>query len=131
MEQLAFFVASSAGEIAFKDDDSEFQDDSEFEDGLQTEIKTLASRETRLSKKDVHVANLKAFIADQQRAVGNVSNRNASAAMSPEATQGDRRSSTETHNLNDEVQTFPVHATASLMNISTRDRIYSSTWTSA
>lgn len=109
MEQLAFFVASSAGQIAFKDDDSEFQDDSEFEDGLQIEIKSLASRDTRLSKRDVHVANLKAFIADQQRASGDVPSKTTPVAMSQEATQVDRGSSTATHNLNVKVQTFPVH----------------------
>ena len=109
MEQLAFFVASSAGQIAFKDDDFEFQDDSEFEDGLQIEIKSLASRDTRLSKRDVHVANLKAFIADQQRAAGDVSSKTTPVAMSPEATQVDRGSSTETQFLDVEVQKFPVH----------------------
>jgi len=109
LEQLALFVASSHGQLSLNDGDSEFQDDSDFEDGLQSEIDTIASRDSRLTKKDIHVANLKAFTADQQRTACDVSNRTASAAMSPEATQGDHRSSTEAHNLNVEVQTFPVH----------------------
>ena len=109
MEQLSFFVASSAGQMAFKDDGSEFQDDSEFEDGLQSEIKTIASRDTRLSKKDIHVANLKAFIADQQKAAGDVSNKTLPTLNSPESTHLDRRSSTQTQNLGIGVQAFPVH----------------------
>lgn len=109
MEQLAFFVASSAGQMAFKDDDSEFQDDSEFEDGLQSEIKTIASRDTPWSKKDTYVANLKAFIADQQKAAEDVSNITTPAASPPEATHVDHRDSTQTQNLGIEVQEFPVH----------------------
>jgi hypothetical protein len=109
MEQLAFFVASSAGEVTFKDDDSEFQDDSEFEDGLQSEIKTIASRDTRLSKKDIHVANLKAFIADQQKAAEDISNITTPAVSPPEATCIDHRSSTQTQKLSIEIQAFPVH----------------------
>jgi len=110
MEQLSFFVASSAGQMAFKDDDSEFQDDSEFEDGLQAEIKTIASRDTHLSKKEIHVANLKAFIADQQRVAGEEYNRLVPAAIASEVAHADRRSSsTPTQDLGIEAPTFPVY----------------------
>jgi hypothetical protein len=106
MEQLSFFVASSAGQMRFKDDDSEFQDDSDFEDGLQSEIKTIASKETHLSKKEIHVANLKAFIADQQKAAGDDSGGPVLGPISPKATPTDRTSSTPTQDPG--VPVFPV-----------------------
>jgi hypothetical protein len=106
MEQLSFFVASSAGQMRFKDDDSEFQDDSDFEDGLQSEIKTIASKETHLSKKEIHVANLKAFIADQQKAAGEYSGGPVLGLISPKATPTDRTSSTPTQDPG--VPVFPI-----------------------
>jgi hypothetical protein len=108
MEQLSFFVASSAGQMRFKDDDSEFQDDSDFEDGLQSEIKTIASKETHLSRKDIHVANLKAFIADQHKAAGDNFNGPALGPISPEATPTDRTSSTPVQDPDTGVPVFPV-----------------------
>jgi hypothetical protein len=108
MEQLSFFVASSAGQMRFKDDASEFQDDSDFEDGLQSEIKTIASKETHLSRKEIHVANLRAFIADQQKAAGENSSGPALGPISPEATPTDRTSSTPTQDPYIGVPVFPV-----------------------
>jgi hypothetical protein len=108
MEQLSFFVASSAGQMRFKDDDSEFQDDSDFEDGLQSEIKTIASKETHLSRKEIHVANLKAFIADQQKAADDDPSGPVLGPISPEATPVDRARSTPTHDSDTGVPIFPV-----------------------
>ena len=48
------------------ENDSEFQDDSDSEDGLQSEIQSVISKDTHMSKRDVHVANVKQFLADQQ-----------------------------------------------------------------
>jgi hypothetical protein len=108
MEQLSFFVASSAGQMRLQDGDSEFQDDSDFEDGLQSEIKTIASKETHLSRKDIQVANLKAFIADQQKAAGDSSSGLALGLISPEVTPTDRTSSTPTQDPDIGVPVFPV-----------------------
>jgi hypothetical protein len=108
MEQLSFFVASSAGQMRFEDDDSEFQDDSDFEDGLQSEIKTIASKETHLSRKEIHVANLKAFIADQQKVAGDNSSGLALGSTLPEAAPIDRTSSTPIQDLDTGVPVFPV-----------------------
>jgi hypothetical protein len=108
MEQLSFFVASSAGRMRFKDDDSEFQDDSDFEDGLQSEIKTIASKETQLSRKQIHVANLKAFIADQQKMASDSSSGPALEQILPEATPTDRTSSRPTQEADTGVPVFPV-----------------------
>jgi hypothetical protein len=68
LEQLAFFVALPAGQMMPQDDDSEFQDDSESEDGLQSEIKSIVSKDTGLSKRELQIVNVQAFIADQRRA---------------------------------------------------------------
>lgn len=108
LEQLALFVASSHGQLSLNDGDSEFQDDSDFEDGLQSEIDTIASRDTRLTKKDIHVANLKAFIADQQRTACDVSNTIESAAIPSETTVGDRRRSIQTQDFDIKIPAFPV-----------------------
>jgi len=108
MEQLAFFVASSAGRMPFRDDDSEFQDDSDFEDGLQSEIKTIASRDTHLSRKDIHVANLKAFIADQQKTAGDSSIGPAPGATPSEATHADRTSTATSQAQELGAPVFPV-----------------------
>jgi hypothetical protein len=108
MEQLSFFVASSAGQMRFKDDDSEFQDDSDFEDGLQSEIKTIASKETHLSRKEIHVANLKAFIADQQKVASDNSSGLALGPTSPEAAPIERTSSTPIQHPDTGVPVFPV-----------------------
>lgn len=109
MEQLSFFVASSAGQMTFKDDDSEFQDDSDFEDGLQSEIRTIASRDTHVSRKDIQVANLKAFIADQQKATGDAPKRTSPEAKSPESMHTGRRSSTQAQVPRTGIPAFPVH----------------------
>ena len=95
MEQLSFFVASSAGQMTFKDDNSEFQDDSDFEDGLQIEIKTIASRDTHLSKQEIRAAKFKAFMADQQKTAGDFSHEPTSGAKSPTETDVDRSTPTQ------------------------------------
>lgn len=89
MEQLSFFVASSAGQMVFKDDDSEFQDDSDFEDGLQIEIKTIASKDTHMSKQEIRAAKFKAFMADQQKTAGDFSYQQSPGAKSPLETEVD------------------------------------------
>jgi hypothetical protein len=65
LEQLAFFVAFPAGQMLVEDDDSEFQDDSDSEDGLRSEIKSIASKDTHLSKKEIQMDNMKRFMRDQ------------------------------------------------------------------
>ena len=107
MEQLSFFVAFSAGQMGLNDGGSGLQDDSEFEDGLQSEIKTIASREARLSKNDILVANLEAFIADQRKAAEDISKRTPLTAISPEWMHPDRRTSTQTQDLGIEALLFP------------------------
>lgn len=69
LEQLAYFVALPVGQTLVKEDDSEFQDDSDSEDGLQSEIQSVVSKVTHLSKKEVQVANVRKFFNDQQRAL--------------------------------------------------------------
>lgn len=108
MEQLSFFVATPAGQMPSKDDNSEFQDDSDFGDGLQSEIKTIASRDTHLSKKDIHVANVKAFIADQQKTAGENASGPLPGAISPAAAHADRTSSTPTQELSISHPVFPI-----------------------
>lgn len=71
LEQLAYFVAVPAGKMLLKDDDSELQDDSDSEYGLQSEIESVKSKGTHLSKKQVQIENVNAFIADQRRTVDN------------------------------------------------------------
>jgi hypothetical protein len=73
LEQLAYFVAVPAGQMLLKEDDSEFQDDSDSEYGpLQSEIMSVVSRGTHLSKKQVQLENVNAFIADQRRTSNDV-----------------------------------------------------------
>ena len=67
LEQLAFFVAIPAGQMLLMEDDPEFQDDSDSEDGLQSEIQSVVSKDTHMSKRDIHIANVNQFLADQQK----------------------------------------------------------------
>jgi hypothetical protein len=110
MEQLAFSVASLASQMPFADYASEFQDDSDYEDGLQSEIRTIASRETHLSKSEIHVANLKAFIADQERVAvaGDSSNSHLPKASSTETTFADSLDPIATQNPDTGIPNFPI-----------------------
>lgn len=65
LEQLAFWSARPAGQISIEGDISKFQDDSDSEDGLQSEIASLVSKDTFLSKKDIQLVNVRTYIADQ------------------------------------------------------------------
>jgi hypothetical protein len=65
LKQLAYFVACPAGQM--QEDESDLQDDSDSEDGLQSDIRSLQSRDTRYSKRDIQVANVKAFLEDQKK----------------------------------------------------------------
>ena len=71
LEQLALFVALPAGQMLLEEDISEFQDDSDSENGLQSEIGSIMSKETNLSKKEIQFTNVKTFIADQQKVKSN------------------------------------------------------------
>lgn len=70
LQQLALFVAAPAGQLHSKEDGSEFPDDSDSEEGLQSEIQSILSKNTHRSKREIHVADVKDFIADQKRASG-------------------------------------------------------------
>ena len=67
LEQLAYFVAVPAGQMLVRDDDSELQDDSDSEYGLRSEIQSVKSKATHMSKKQVQLENIKSFIEDQTR----------------------------------------------------------------
>lgn len=67
LEQLALFVAFPAGQMLTKEDDSEFQDDSDSEDGIPSEMKSVISKDTHLSKRELHTRNLQHFLADQHQ----------------------------------------------------------------
>lgn len=67
LEQLAFFVAFPAGEMVSNDDDSQFQDDSDSDDGgFKSEIKSIASKDTHMSRKDVQLTNIRRFMANRE-----------------------------------------------------------------
>lgn len=70
LEQLAFFVASSAGHALVEQDASVFQDDSDSEVDHQIDLKSIVSRDTHWSKKEFQSANVEAFIADQESVMG-------------------------------------------------------------
>lgn len=113
LEQLAYFVAFPAGQMLLKDDESEFQDDSDSEDGLQSEIRSIISRDTRVSKKDVQIENVKTFIADQKRAADD--NGESTAARVPipkdgsaQATQQNRRQSVPLPSAHAMTPEFPI-----------------------
>lgn len=67
LEQLAFFVAIPAGQMVVDDDESEFQDDSDSEGGLKTEIESIVSFDTHMSKKHLQSANVQRFMANQEK----------------------------------------------------------------
>lgn len=62
MEQLALFIASSTGYKVLEEDDSDPQDDEDSGDPFQGELRSIVSRDTHLSKRELQVANLKAFM---------------------------------------------------------------------
>jgi len=72
LEQLSFFVALPAGQMVSEDDDSEFQDDSDSEGGVKTEIDSIVSEGTHLSKKHVRIANVHRFMTDQEKTIDGI-----------------------------------------------------------
>jgi hypothetical protein len=113
LEQLAFFVAVPAGQMLVKDDDSEFQDDSDSEDDQKSEIKSVISKNTHLSKRELHLANVQHFIADQQKLAHNPDTAATSSHLNrqKEQQQGVPRTQTTTGSTKSdsvEVPKFPL-----------------------
>lgn len=64
LEQLAFFVAfPPTGESDLNDDDSIFQDDSDSEEDFKGEIRSVASKDTHLSMKNINTSFVENFIS--------------------------------------------------------------------
>lgn len=113
LEQIAFFVAFPTGQMLSKEDDSEFQDDSDSDDGIRTEIKSIASKDTHLSKKDIHIATMHRFIADQEKAEhapGGIAIPGISVAgdQGQQTVRGNDGESTRIQGLRTEAPLFPI-----------------------
>ena len=114
LEQLALFVAVPAGQMLVREDDSEFQDDSDSEDGLRSEIESVVSKNTHLSKKEIQLANIQDFIADQERVTNGASTSAPALAIRKQqqntiVTQNHRQHTGQTQDIDSEAPSFPLH----------------------
>lgn len=108
MEQLALFVASSTGHKVLEETDSDLQDDWNSENPFEGELKSIVSRDTHLSKRELQVANLKAFIADQKNLALEPHARQATVPAGTSATPGERAEQETVFALTISAPKFPI-----------------------
>lgn len=107
MEQLAYFVAFPAGDSGTRDDDSVFQDDSDSEEDFKSEIRSVASKDTHLSMKNINAAFVEGFISSLPEP-GKTPEAGTTGDLSKVVNKGAESSRHTTSNIQRKPVTFPI-----------------------